>query len=73
MIGVMVVGGVVEVMRMTWFVERRVWLLWWEDGGSEAACCLRGGWSRAWHCGVDGVVVEMRLWRCWLWLVVVPK
>ena len=31
-IGVMVV----EVMRMAWFVERRVWLLWWEDGGSEA-------------------------------------
>ena len=29
-------------------------------------CCLRGGWLRAWRCGVDGVVVEMRLWRCWL-------
>ena len=27
---------VVEVVRMAWFVERRVWLLWWEDGGSEA-------------------------------------
>ena len=36
MIGVIVVGVVVEVMKMAWFVERRVWLLWWEDGGSEA-------------------------------------
>ena len=35
-IGVIVVGVVVEVMRMAWFVERRVWLWWWEDGGSEA-------------------------------------
>ena len=36
MIGVLVVGVVVDVMRMAWFVERRVWLWWWEDGGSEA-------------------------------------
>ena len=36
MIGVIVVGVVVEVKRMAWFVERCVWLLWWEDGGSEA-------------------------------------
>ena len=36
MVGVIVVGVVVEVVRMAWFVERRVWLLWWEDGGSEA-------------------------------------
>ena len=34
MIGVIVVGVVVEVMRMAWFVEKRAW--WWEDGGSEA-------------------------------------
>ena len=25
----------------------------------NAACCLRGGWLRAWRCGVDGVVVEI--------------
>ena len=30
--------------------------------GSEAV----GSWLLAWRCGVDGVVVEMRLWRCWL-------
>ena len=36
MIGVIVVGVVVEVMKMALFVERRVWLWWWEDGGSEA-------------------------------------
>ena len=35
-VGVIVVGGVVEVVRMAWFVERPVWLLRWEDGGSEA-------------------------------------
>ena len=23
------------------------------------SCCLRGGWLRAWRCGVDGVVVEV--------------
>ena len=33
---VSVVGVVVEVMRMAWFVERRVWLWWWKNGGSEA-------------------------------------
>ena len=38
MIGVIVVGVVVEVMRMAWFVERRVWWWWWwwKDRGSEA-------------------------------------
>ena len=36
MVGVIVFGVVVEVVRMAWFVERRVWLLWWEDCGSEA-------------------------------------
>ena len=35
-VSVIVVGVVVEVVRMAWFVEMRVWLLWWEDGGSEA-------------------------------------
>ena len=35
-VGVIVVGVVVEVVKMAWFVERRMWLLWWEDGGSEA-------------------------------------
>ena len=33
MIGVIVVGVVVEVMRMAWFVERRVWLWWWKAVG----------------------------------------
>ena len=32
----LVVGIVVEVMRMAWLVERRVWLWWWKGGGSEA-------------------------------------
>ena len=38
MIGVIAVGVVVEVMRMAWFVERRVWWWWWwwKDRGSEA-------------------------------------
>ena len=36
MIGVIVVGVVVEVMRMAWFVERHVWWWWWKDRGSEA-------------------------------------
>ena len=40
MVGVIVVGVVVEVVRMAWFVKRRVWLLGWEDGGSEAQTFL---------------------------------
>ena len=32
----LVVGVVVEVMRMAWFVERRMWLWWWKGGGSKA-------------------------------------
>ncbi len=33
-------------------------------GGCGEVGCGCCGWRR----GVDGVVVEMRLWRCWLWL-----
>ena len=61
MIGVIVVGVVVEVMRMVWFVERSVWLLWWEDGGSEAVVRERCLWWR---------LLRATLVVVWLWLMV---
>ncbi len=32
----MTLAVVDKVVRMAWFVERRVWLWWWKGGWSEA-------------------------------------
>ena len=58
MIGVIVVGVVVEVMRMAWFVERRVWCsggrtvglkrLIGSDVGGGGGGVVVGGWCLCW-------------------------
>ena len=42
---------VVKVVRMAWFVERRVWLWWWKGGGSEAVVESDVGGGGGWRCG----------------------
>ena len=76
MIGVIVV----EVMRMAWFVERRVWWWWWKDHGSAkrlfesdvGGWVVVGGWGDRGCCdgGVVGVVVKVVVIVAWLalWL-----
>ena len=42
---------VVKVVRMAWFVERRVGLWWWKGGGSEAVVESDVGGGGGWRCG----------------------
>ena len=60
MIGVIVVGVVVEVMRMAWLVERRVWLWWWISKDEVRTAMKRMKSGKA--VGPDGIPVDA--WKC---------
>ena len=38
-----------KVVRMAWFVERRVWLWWWKAVGLKRL--FESGWWWWWGCG----------------------